>query len=135
MEMPRCAAGRWCVYMLQRIGTDIDLLSSQGDRSLYVGISNNVPKRLASHNAGNAPATRGSQWSMIALAKCENKEQAVILERWLKCGESRKKRTAFLVECKLAGTWIDGNTSMVVDKSQEWHTNRQLLRGFGVKGD
>lgn len=82
----------WHVYVLRC--ADCDPLESfgQGDRSYYVGISNNVSKRVKEHNDGQSRSTRGRQWEIAALLECASQHQAAIVERWMKTGDSRDKR-------------------------------------------
>ncbi len=62
------------------------LISSNIDKSItYVGLTNNLKKRLSTHNKGKgAKFTRGRKWKMIYKLKCKNKSIALKQEFKLK---------------------------------------------------
>ena len=65
----------WVCYLLQC-----------ADNTLYCGITNNLDKRLAAHNAGEgAKYTRGrAPLQLVYQERCENKSAALKRERQIK---------------------------------------------------
>jgi len=75
------------VYMLQS-------KSCEGQR--YVGITSNLKRRLAEHNAGESPHTsKYLPWKLVAYIAFSDARKAETLERYLKSGSGHafaKKR-------------------------------------------
>lgn len=114
----------WYVYLLRWCDATEADLAGQGSRLYYVGITNNLVKRLQDHNAGKQKATRGRQWSMEAWLQVPSQRHAAIVERWLKTGDSREKRLAMLALFKSgeqSGLFVDA----FVSKAYNWYANRQ----------
>ena len=75
------------VYMLRNI--------SNNKKKTYVGYTNNLEKRLKSHNSNKgAKSTRGYKWKLIFKKKFLLKSKAMSYEYKLK--KDRKKRTSIL---------------------------------------
>ena len=75
------------VYMLRNI--------SNNKKKTYVGYTNNLEKRLISHNSNKgAKSTRGYKWELIFKKKFLLKSKAMSYEYKLK--KDRKKRTSIL---------------------------------------
>ena len=75
------------VYMLRNI--------SNNKKKTYVGYTNNLEKRLISHNTNKgAKSTRGYKWELIFKKKFLLKSKAMSYEYKLK--KDRKKRTSIL---------------------------------------
>ena len=75
------------VYMLRNI--------SNNKKKTYVGYTNNLEKRLISHNTNKgAKSTRGYKWELIFKKKFLFKSKAMSYEYKLK--KDRKKRTSIL---------------------------------------
>ncbi len=75
------------VYMLRNI--------SNNKKKTYVGYTNNLEKRLKSHNSNKgAKSTRGYKWELIFKKKFLLKSKAMSYEYKLK--KDRKKRTSIL---------------------------------------
>ena len=75
------------VYMLRNI--------SNNKKKTYVGYTNNLEKRLISHNSNKgAKSTRGYKWELIFKKKFLFKSKAMSYEYKLK--KDRKKRTSIL---------------------------------------
>lgn len=68
---------QWCVYILR---------CSDDQQSLYCGITNNLEKRLKTHNAGRgAKFTKGRRpVSVIGIFKCDDRSSASKLEYKIK---------------------------------------------------
>lgn len=64
------------------------LLRSEADpQQRYVGLTDNVEARLASHNSGANPHTaKFKPWRVVAYVALESREKAAELERYLKQG-------------------------------------------------
>ncbi len=65
----------WCVYVL-----------ACADGTLYTGITNDLPRRLAAHTAGKgARYTRGrGPFQPLLIEPCETKSAALVRERAIK---------------------------------------------------
>ena len=75
------------VYMLRNI--------SNNKKKTYVGYTNNLKKRLVSHNSNKgAKSTRGYKWELIFKKKFLLKSKAMSYEYKLK--KDRKKRSSIL---------------------------------------
>ncbi len=75
------------VYMLRNI--------SNNKKKTYVGYTNNLEKRLKSHNSNKgAKSTKGYKWELIFKKKFLLKSKAMSYEYKLK--KDRKKRTSIL---------------------------------------
>ena len=75
------------VYMLRNI--------SNNKKKTYVGYTNNLEKRLISHNSNKgAKSTKGYKWELIFKKKFLLKSKAMSYEYKLK--KDRKKRTSIL---------------------------------------
>ena len=75
------------VYMLRNI--------SNNKKKTYVGYTNNLEKRLISHNTNKgAKSTRGYKWELIFKKKFLLKSKAMSYEYKLK--KDRKKRTSII---------------------------------------
>jgi putative endonuclease len=75
----------WCVYILEN-----------ADRSkLYTGITNDLPARVETHNAGKgAKATRpGRPWKLVWRFLCQTKREAAMFEVRIKKLPRTKKLT------------------------------------------
>lgn len=80
------------VYLLYVVGTVVPPVGQSGSRATYVGMAEHPYSRLKQHNSGMVTATRGRQWRLVAVVPCHSRKEAAIVERWLKCGDSRSKR-------------------------------------------
>lgn len=70
-----------CVYILQ---------SLSGPDQFYTGLTNDVPARLAAHNAGQSPHTsKYKPWKLVPWHCFERQELAAAFERYLKSGSGR----------------------------------------------
>ncbi|MBL9217152.1 MAG: GIY-YIG nuclease family protein [Opitutaceae bacterium] len=67
------------------------LLESVHDRNQrYVGITADLKKRLADHNAGRSPHTsKHKPWSLVAYTAFADETTAAAFERYLKSGSGR----------------------------------------------
>jgi putative endonuclease len=60
------------------------LYSKNADR-YYVGLTNNIEKRLATHNYGGKKYTsKGMPWVLVKTFPCADRSEAVVLERRIK---------------------------------------------------
>ena len=65
----------------------------------YVGWTNNVPRRLAQHNAGKgARTTRGRVWMLLHTERFATRRQAMSREWHLKRDRKLRKRLAQLLK-------------------------------------
>jgi putative endonuclease len=72
---------RRCVYILR---------STLDPARHYVGLTADVPKRLASHNAGQNLATaRLRPWRLLVSLQFSDEHSAIAFERYLKSGSGR----------------------------------------------
>lgn len=56
----------------------------------YVGLTSNLPRRLAEHNAGRSPHTRELRpWRAVVTIEFASETPAVAFERYLKSGSGR----------------------------------------------
>ncbi|MGE5359446.1 MAG: GIY-YIG nuclease family protein [Bacteroidales bacterium] len=63
------------------------LKSLQPSGRPYVGLTSNVPARLAAHNAGLSPHTaRHRPWRVVVCIEFEDEKRARAFERYLKSG-------------------------------------------------
>ena len=61
------------------------ILFSEKLGSHYAGLTNNIEKRLATHNNGGKKyTTRGIPWKLIKTYNCEDRSEAVRLEQKIK---------------------------------------------------
>ena len=66
------------------------VLKSTTDGRTYVGVSNNVDRRLKEHNRGIVDATKNRlPFQLISFFAFENKGKAKDFERYLKSGSGR----------------------------------------------
>jgi putative endonuclease len=65
------------------------IVDSMGRR--YVGQTDNLEKRLATHNAGMSKWTsRGKDWRIVHTEEFSTRREALVRERWLKSGIGRE---------------------------------------------
>jgi putative endonuclease len=68
----------WYVYLLESI-------AFPGQR--YIGLTSNIDRRLAEHNAGKSLHTSKSvPWQLVTYIVFSNEEKAISFERYLKSG-------------------------------------------------
>ena len=67
------------------------LIQSDSDPAQhYVGLTANIARRLASHNAGESPHTSKYRlWRLVTSIECRNEEKARAFEKYLKSGSGR----------------------------------------------
>ena len=66
------------------------ILESQDSEHFYVGITDDVPTRLAKHNAGEVSHTsKYRPWRLKTYVAFSNQQQAVAFEKYLKSGSGR----------------------------------------------
>lgn len=67
------------------------ILESEINKSLYIGQSNNVEKRLEEHNNGYNKSTKSKRpWRLIFSLVLVDRSEAIKLERKLKSWKKRK---------------------------------------------
>jgi len=70
---------------------------SQVDGRIYVGMSQDVDRRLAEHNAGKVKSTKGFiPWIIFFKELAGSTEQAREREKYYKAGSGKKKLKAIL---------------------------------------
>lgn len=63
------------------------LLSEKDPKKYYVGLTENLERRLAEHNsAGSGYSRRYAPWRIETYTKFSNDEQAIAFEKYLKSG-------------------------------------------------
>jgi len=68
------------------------ILKSLNHNKTYVGITDDLEKRLQEHNSGKSIYTsKFKPWKIIHYEKCENKEEARKREKYYKSTSGRKK--------------------------------------------
>jgi predicted GIY-YIG superfamily endonuclease len=66
------------------------ILKSQDSEHFYVGITDDVPARLAKHNAGEVSHTsKYRPWRLKTYIAFSNQQQAVAFEKYFKSGSGR----------------------------------------------
>ena len=72
-------------------------LVSQVDGRIYVGMSQDVQRRLAEHNAGKVKSTKGfAPWSLLYCELSGTADEARAKEKYYKAGSGKKKLKAIL---------------------------------------
>ena len=62
----------------------------------YVGLTSDLPSRLASHNAGASPQTRTfSPWALVVSVQFASADAAIRFERFLKSSSGRAFATHY----------------------------------------
>ncbi len=75
-------------------------IDSLAIKRIYIGHTADIDERLKYHNSGYVKSTAQDRpWSLVALEKVENKNEARWLERSLK--KSRGKRIKWLVKNRI----------------------------------
>ena len=65
-------------------------LQSEQDKGLYIGITNDVERRVKEHNAGYNRSTRSRRpFRLFYVEECGSRNQARERERFLKSGQGR----------------------------------------------
>ena len=63
------------------------VIKSQIDSRLYVGLSNNVERRVGEHNHGHVFSTKGYRpWNLVYYENIGNRKEARVREKYLKSG-------------------------------------------------
>lgn len=120
------------VYVLYQEGITEPRQGVQGSRDVYVGVAQNVTLRLKAHNSGKVKATRGMQWRIAAYYRCTSMETAFTFERWLKRGNSLKKRLEFVKHFNTDGLNSLGLVWME-EKAVKWAEGRQQVIPLPVR--
>jgi putative endonuclease len=72
-------------------------LVSQVDGRIYVGMTQDVNRRLGEHNAGKVKSTKGfAPWTLFFKELAGNTQQARARERYYKAASGKKKLKAIL---------------------------------------
>ncbi|MCH7827291.1 MAG: GIY-YIG nuclease family protein [Bacteroidetes bacterium] len=67
------------------------VLVSQKDNKRYIGLTNNLQKRLSQHNSGKVKCTKYRRpFSIIYYEKFENRTEAAKREKFFKSGKGRE---------------------------------------------
>ena len=67
------------------------VLKSEIDNRLYVGLTQNVEKRLREHNSGKTRSTKGYRpWQLIYVEEYPNRPTARKREKYLKSGYGKQ---------------------------------------------
>ncbi len=73
------------------------ILQSGIDQSFYIGYTQNIPKRLAEHNAGKSHyTTRKIPWKLVYQESFNSKTEALIRERFLKNQKNKEFYTRLI---------------------------------------
>jgi putative endonuclease len=66
------------------------ILKSLKDKKRYVGLTNNIERRLAQHNSGKVTATRKRiPLELVYFETFENRSEAALREKFFKSGKGR----------------------------------------------
>jgi putative endonuclease len=69
----------------------IYVLKSKKDLKRYIGLTNNLERRLLLHNSGKVKATKNRRsFELIYFEKFENRTKAAKREKFLKSGKGRE---------------------------------------------
>jgi putative endonuclease len=72
----------YCVYILK----------SEQDGSLYIGKTNDLPRRMAEHNGGHTPSIRANiPYVLLERIDCTSEAEARVLEKEYKKGYKREE--------------------------------------------
>lgn len=67
------------------------IIKSQINDKYYIGVSNNVAKRLKQHNTQKEKSTKsGAPWTLVYIEKYDSRGNAMIRERFIKKQKSHK---------------------------------------------
>lgn len=67
------------------------VIKSKKDDRWYIGITDDLRKRLSKHNAGDVPSTKDrAPFELIYYEACVNKDDTVAREKYLKSGMGRR---------------------------------------------
>ncbi len=66
------------------------ILEENLKKSLYIGFTSNLRKRIVGHSSGNTRTTRNGNYSLIYYESYLNKADALGREKFLKGGSGRK---------------------------------------------
>lgn len=67
------------------------IIKSQINDKYYIGVSNNVAKRLKQHNTQKEKSTKsGALWTLVYIEKYDSRGKAMIRERFIKKQKSHK---------------------------------------------
>lgn len=114
----------WVVYLLHWNEVFVPMAGRPGSRDTYVGMSNRLEHRLKQHNAGMVKATRGRAWHLAAFVVCADRNHAAQVERWLKCGDTRRKRQTLALHADTECRVQPQIETAVFDAVQLWQIKR-----------
>ena len=67
------------------------ILRSEKDRKLYIGLTNNLTRRLEEHNTGRVFSTKGRKpMKIVRVEEYSNRKEAAEREKFLKTGQGRE---------------------------------------------
>jgi putative endonuclease len=67
------------------------VLKSLKENRLYIGMAENVERRLQEHNSGKTKSTKGYRpWELVAFEEHPDREAARSREKYLKSGSGRE---------------------------------------------
>ena len=73
------------------MGYKVYALYSYKDKNLYIGITNNIERRIYEHNSGQQKSTKSRRpFKLIYEEECDNRIAARERERYLKSGCGRE---------------------------------------------
>ncbi len=83
--------GTSCAFLICMSKRIVYVIRSRKDPSRhYVGLTSDLPARLASHNAGESPQTRALiPWALVVSVQFASEDAASRFERFLKSGAGR----------------------------------------------
>jgi predicted GIY-YIG superfamily endonuclease len=89
-------------------------------------MTNNVEKRFTSHQNGENLATKGAEWDMAAAFGPLSRSDAAVVERWLKSGDTTKKRKQFIADCTGTSEFNPELIASYVRRARHWDTIRAI---------
>ena len=88
-RIPACRQGSFLVFVT--IMYFVYAIRSLIDGRIYVGMTNDVAKRLSEHNAGKTKSTKGyTPWQLIYTESLPLRTQARVREKYLKSGVGKE---------------------------------------------
>ncbi len=75
------------------------VLKSLKDNNLYIGMTEDVEKRLIRHNQGKVPSTKNRRpFQLLLTEECPNRQQARKREKFLKSGPGHYELNSLLTK-------------------------------------
>lgn len=83
------------VYILETVDSTLMGTCVPRRKRYYTGVTTDPIKRLREHNSGKCHATRGRSWQVTCVLSELSIDEAYLMERWFKSGDTIQKRNHF----------------------------------------